>query len=72
MMRVKIKGSTVQWSDEPFPYPPDWKGFWLARPNRDVQLKIARMLRLMPKKWDRNKGRWKSIWKLPEVKASWG
>lgn len=72
MMRVRIVGRTVQWSNDPFPYPPQWGGFHLARANRDLQLKIVSMLRTMPKKWDHNKGRWWKIWRLPEVKGSWG
>lgn len=66
-----LKLRSVLWTDWVGERAIDFHGVALRKYDRAAQLRIVHMLRSMPKKWDRNKGRTGHIFALPEVTSEW-
>ena len=70
-IRIKLKLNSVIWTDYSHDHPLDFHGINLRRHDRAAKLKIVKMLRAMPKKWNRHKGRLCHIYALSEVDGLW-
>jgi hypothetical protein len=70
-IRIKFRLKEVLWTDWPERNAWDFHGFGLWKHDMAAKVKIARMLRRMPKKWNRYEGRTAEIYNLPEVTSAW-
>ncbi len=70
-IQIRFRNRAVLWTDYPDRSSCDFSGFSLRRNDGELKREIARMLRRMPKRWDRYKGRTAHIFNLPGVSCSW-
>jgi hypothetical protein len=70
-IRIQFRLRSVLWTDWPERDWRDYHGFKLKRHDIASKRRIATMLRAMPKKWDKRKGRTYHIFALPDVTSSW-